>query len=202
MTVRLLCVDVGDADDALAASAVTRAVALSASHDRLLCFGRAAVLAARLDKQEREEREGVWLETSAAWLLNEDRPIDPPSRPQPGPLQARATAIAKPGFDAAGLAVNERLVELAGAFLVMAVPNAQAIDAVDNAHLWLVGASPFRVDTEQRPGRAVISLGGCIASIIVDGGEVKVAPLSLQGADLPKHAFSIGERSRMSVRAS
>ena len=115
---RFLCIDVGDADEALSAQAVTRAIAMSSSWDRLVCFGRAAVVAARLERQERAERDGVWLEVSAHWLLATDATTSPPARPAPGPLALKATAIGRPGLDAGALPVAERLIAASLVWLV------------------------------------------------------------------------------------
>jgi hypothetical protein len=201
---RLLCVDVGDATPAVSASAVTRAVAMASSWDRLLCFGRAAAVAASLNKQERAEREGVWLDVAAAWLLATDSVVDPPARPRPGPLESRVIAIGTPGLEAGGLAVSEQLVELAGALLVMAVPGRNAIDAVDNAHVWLVGGTPFSVDTEQGKagGRAVVGVGGSITGVVVDNGEARITSWDLAGTVVHESTVPIGGSNRLSVRSA
>jgi len=201
---RILCVDVGDASAAVSASAVTRAVAMASSWDRLLCFGRAATVAGMLTKQERAEREGVWLDVAASWLLATDSVVDPPSRPRPGPLESNAMAIGTPGLEAGGLAVSERLVELAGTWLVMAVPGKSAIDAVDNAHVWLVGGAPFAVDTEpgKANGRAVIAVGGSITGVVVDGGEVRITSWDLGGTVVHQSTAAIGGSNRLSVRSA
>lgn len=199
-----LCVDVGDADDALAAKAVTRAIAMSSSWDRLLCFGRAAVVAARLERQERAERDGVWLEVSANWLLAPDAATPPPARPAPGPLALKATAIGRPGLDAGALPVSERLVELIGTLLVMAVPMAKHIDDVDNAHLWLVGGAPFAVDTGQGRvgGRAVVGVAGHIVGVAVTGAEATVSSWTLTGEPGQGSTVPLGGASRLSVRSA
>lgn len=201
---RFLCVDVGDADEALAVQAVTRAIAMSSSWDRLLCFGRAAVVAARLERQERAERDGVWLEVSANWLLSADASAAPPSRPAPGPLALKAMAIGRPGLDAGALPVSERFVELVGTLLVMAVPTAKHIDDVDNAHLWLVGGAPFSVDTGQGRvgGRAVVGVGGGIVGVAVVGGEATITPWTLAGEAGATTTVPLGGASRLSIRSA
>jgi hypothetical protein len=201
---RFLCVDVGDADDALAAQVVTRAIAMASSWDRLLCFGRAAVVAARLERQERAERDGVWLDVSANWLLASDPVGLPPSRPAPGPLAEKALAIGRTGLDAGALPVSERLVELVGILLIMAVPTAAHIDDVDNAHLWLVGGAPVSVDTARgrAGGRAVVGVGGGIVGVAVVGAEATITPWTLHGEAGAPQTVPLGGASRMSVRSA
>lgn len=202
MTVRLLCIDVGDVDDSLAVSAVTRAVAMASSWDRLLCFGRAAVMAARLDKQERDEREGVWLDVAARWLLaNTAVTATAPERPQPGPLQARALVVGKPGLEVGGLQVTERHLEIEGVMLMMAVPTKAGIDAVDNAHLWLVGGQPFEIDrpaTSQ--GRVVVGLGGSIVGVTLDKNEGRIERWSLAGGEPEVTTVLLGGTNKISVQ--
>ena len=201
MTVRLLCIDVGDVDDNLAVSAVTRAVAMASSWDRLLCFGNAAVMAARLDKQEREEREGVWLDVAARWLLTDTGTTTAPERPQPGPLQARALVVGRPGLDVGGLQVTERHLEIEGVMLMMAVPTKAGIDAVDNAHLWLVGGQPFEIDRPSTSqGRAVIGLGGGIVGVTLDKNEARIEHWSLAGGDAVVTTMLLGGTNKMSVQ--
>ena len=202
MTVRLLCIDVGNVDDNLAVSAVTRAVAMALSWDRLLCFGRAAVVAARLDKQEREEREGVWLDVAARWLLaDKAATARVPERPQPGPLQARALVVGRPGLDVGGLQVTERHLEIEGVMLVMAVPTKAGIDAVDNAHLWLVGGQPFVVERPPAAqGRVVVGLGGSIVGIILDKNEARIERWALGGGEAQVSSVLLGGTNKMSVQ--
>ncbi len=201
---RLLCIDVAAATDSAAASAVTRAVAMASSWDRLLCFGRAAGVAATLNKQEWAEREGVWLEVAARWLLAPDREGVAPGRPGPGPLESRAVAIGTPVLEAGGLPVSERLVELAGPLLVMAVPVRAGVDVVDNAHLWIVGGTPFAIDTEQGKagGRAVVSVGGAITGFVVDNGEARISCWNLGGTLLHEQTVTLGGSNKMSVRGA
>ena len=201
---RFLCVDVGDATEAVATQVVTRAIAMSSSWDRLFCFGRAAVVAARLERQERAERDGVWLEVSANWLLATDATTTPPSRPAPGPLALKATAIGRPGLDAGALPVAERLIELVGTLLVMAVPSAKYVDDVDNAHLWLVGgASAAHVDDGQGRigGRAVVGVGGGIIGVAIVGHEATVTSWPLAGDAVAPSTVRLGGANRMSVRS-
>jgi hypothetical protein len=204
MRARMLCVDVGDADEGLAAHAVTRAIAMATSWDRLLCFGRAAVVAAGLERQERAERDGVWLEVSARWLLASDQTGPPPPRPAPGPLAEKAMAIGRPGLEAGALPVSERFVELVGTLLVMAVPTPKHIDDVDNAHLWLVGAEPFSVDTARgrAGGRAVVGVGGAIVGVVVVGAEATITPWTLTGEPGTPQTVPLGGANRMSVRSA
>jgi hypothetical protein len=182
--VRLLCIDVGDADDAAASQAVTRAVAMASEWDRLLCFGKAAVVAGRLERQERAERDGVWLDLAAQWLLANDPIGGPPTRPATGPLARRAAAIGRSGLDAGLLPVSERLVELVGTLLVMAVPSPKHIDDVDNAHLWLVGgtADDAALSRSKAGGRAVVGVGGSVVGAVVEGSDVTISRWSLLGA--------------------
>jgi hypothetical protein len=202
---RFLCIDVGDADEALSAQAVTRAIAMSSSWDRLVCFGRAAVVAARLERQERAERDGMWLEVSAQWLLATDATTGSPARPAPGPLALKATAIGRPGLDAGALPVAERLIDLVGTLLVMAVPSAKYIDDVDNAHLWLVGGAPSpHVDDGQGRigGRAVVGVGGGIVGVAIVGHEATVTSWTLTGEAGASSTVRLGGASRMSVRSA
>ncbi len=197
---RAICLDVGDASDALAQSALTRAIALSASSDRLLCFGRAAALAGNLDRQERAEREGIWLESAAQWLLASDAAASPPQRPQPGPLQAQAVAVTRVGTDSGQLQTTDRLVELVGAFLIMAVPNASAVDAPDNAHVWLVGGEDFDVK-DDGSGRVRVGVKGSIVDVEVSGSELHLRRMSLQGQLDVEIRIALG-KNKMSVRSA
>jgi hypothetical protein len=200
---RAICLDVGDESDAVATSALTRAVALSSSKDKLLCFGRAAALAGRLDRQERAEREGIWLESAAQWLLAADAVADPPQRPQPGPLQALAVGVTRAGADTGHLQATDRLVELAGSLLIMAVPSGAGVDAPDNAHVWLVGGEPFGVSVEDstESGRVRVGVKGSIVDIDVSGNELQLRVLSLQGALVSELRLRLG-KSKMSVRSA
>ena len=201
MTIRVLCIDVGAVDDSLAVSAVTRAVAMSASWDRLLCFGRAAVVAARLDKQEREEREGVWLDVAARWVLADKPVAGVPMRPQPGPLQARALVVGKPGLEVGGLQVTERHLEIEGVLLMMAVPARANVDAVDNAHLWLVGGQPFEIERPQSSqGRVVVSLGGAVVGVTLDKNEARIERWGLAGGAAEVTTALLGGTNKMSVQ--
>lgn len=197
---RAICLDVGDATDAVAQSALTRAIAMSTSTDRLLCFGRAAALAGALDRQERAEREGIWLDSAAQWLLTSDADASPPHRPQPGPLQAQAIAVAKVGVDSGQLQTTDRLVELVGAFLIMAVPNAAAVDAPDNAHVWLVGDEDFAV-IDDGSGRARVGVKGSIVDVEVAGSELRLRRLTLQGQLDVEVKVTLG-KNKMSVRSA
>ncbi len=203
MSVRLLCIDVGTADDALAASAVTRAVAMASSLDRLLCFGASAVIAARLDKQERAEREGVWLDVAASWMLSPGALSSPPQRPQPGPLQSRALVVGKAGLDVGGLQVTQRHVEMYLALLLMAVPSRADIVAVDNAHVWLVGGQPFAVERPASSnGRCIVSVGGAIVGITLDKSDVNIEHWDLAGHLMSSTSVALGGSNRMSVQGS
>lgn len=203
MTIRVLCIDVGDVDEATAASAVTRAVAMSSSYDRLLCFGRAAVVAARLDKQERDEREGMWLDVAARWVLADGAAAakQPPQRPQPGPLQSRALVVGKPGLDIGGLSTTERHLEIEGVLLMMAVPDRKAIDAVDNAHLWLIGGAPFAIDRPaSSQGRVVVAVGASIVGVTLEKNEARIERRALGGGDVETSVALLGGSSKMSVQ--
>ena len=204
MTIRVLCIDVGGVDDSVAVSAVTRAVAMSASWDRLLCFGNAAVVAARLDKQEREEREGIWLDVAARWLLADKPAAQPPLRPQPGPLQARALVVGKLGLEVGGLQITERHLEIEGALLMMAVPNPASVDAVDNAHLWLVGGQAFAIErpSSSSQGRVVVSLGGAIVGITLDRNEARIERWGLAGGDAEITTQVLGTTNKMSIQGA
>ncbi len=203
MTVRLLCIDVGNADDALAASAVTRAVAMASSWDRLLCFGASAVMAARLDKQERAEREGVWLDVAAKWMLAPGAASAPPQRPQPGPLQARALVVGKPGLDVGGLQVSQRHVEMYLTLLLMAVPSRADIVAVDNAHVWLVGGQPFAVERPaSSSGRCIVDVGAAIVGITLDKSDVSIEHWDFAGTLLSTTTVALGGSNRMSVQGN
>lgn len=201
MSVRLLCIDVGSADDALAASAVTRAVAMASSWDRLLCFGASAVMAARLDKQERAEREGVWLDVAASWLLSGSGA--PPQRPQQGPLQARALVVGKPGLEVGGLQVSQRHVEMYLTLLLMAVPSRAEIDAVDNAHVWLAGGRPFAIERpSSSSGRCLVDVGAAIVGITLDRSDVGIEHWDLTGALISTATVALGGSNRMSVQGN
>jgi hypothetical protein len=201
---RLLCIDVGDADTAAASQAVTRAVAMASEWDRLLCFGKAAVVAGGLERQERAERDGVWLDVAAHWLLANEPTSKPPDRPATGPLAQKAAAIGRSGLDAGLLPVSERLVELVGTLLVMAVPSLKHIDDVDNAHLWLVGGV---VDDAARArskagGRAVVGVSGAIVGAVIVGSDVTISRWSLQGVLHETHTIALGGANKFSVRSA
>ncbi len=202
--VRLLCVDVGDADVSTASHAVTRAIAMSSEWTRLLCFGKAAAIAGRLERQERAERDGLWLDLSATWLLANDAHGAPPARPAAGPLALKATAIGRAGLDAGSLPVSERLVELVGALLVMAVPSPAHIDDVDNAHLWLVGgpAVDGALTRSKAGGRAVVAVGGAIVGAAVHGTDVTISRFNLHGVALESQTMSLGGANKLSVRSA
>lgn len=193
---KIVAVDVGGKDDGAAEAAVARAVALAGDADRLLLFGHAAVVAGRMDQQEREGREGAWLDNAAAWLLNDEVSVGPPARPAPKPLM-KATAVVAARAEALLLPRSERVLEMAGSLLVMAVPTAADIDAIDNAHLWLVGGDTFSVN--HQGSRAVVTVGDRVVVITLVGGDAAIVD---HGVDGSVHEQSIGLQvsNRMSVR--
>ncbi len=201
---KIVTVDVVGADDDVAAAAVQQGIALAKDADRLLLFGHAAVIGARLYEQDREDREGAWLEQAAAWLLSDDPPNSekglrgPPPRPAAGPL-TRAFAVMSARADAVMLARSDRVVEMAGSLLVMAVPAGDHVDAVDNANLWLVGGAVFSV--AQHGTRAVVTLGDRVVVTTVFGGEASIVAHGFDGTKA-EHAFGLQVSNRMSVRAS
>jgi hypothetical protein len=194
--VKIVTVDVSGADDAIAAAAVHKAVSLAGDADRLLLFGHAAIVAARIDQQEREEREGAWLDEAAAWLLKDEGKREPPPRPAPKPLM-KATAVVPARAEALALPRSDRVLEMVGALLVMAVPSGDDVDAVDNAHLWLVGGAPFGV--AQHGTRAVVTLGDRVVVVSVLGGEAGVVAHAFDGTTT-EQALGLQVSSRMSVR--
>ena len=211
LSTRFLCIDVGDADDAVAASAVTRAVALSGHWGRLLCFGRAASVAAQLDRQERLEREDMWLDHAATWLLADDnretgrrgsdREQAPPARPQPGPIQSAAVAIGRSGHDVGALSVVENVVEIVGNLLVMVVAHPDAIDAVDNAHFWVVGGAPWEVKSVPG-GRAICQVGGRIVGVTVERQEATIEAWPLKDGTSTVEKVSLVPPPKLSVRSN
>lgn len=195
---KIVTVDVVGADDDVAAAAVRQGIALAEGADRLFLFGHAAVVAARIDLKDREDREGAWLDEAAAWLLSDDPSLGaPPKRPAHGPL-TRAVAVVPARADVLALTRSDRVLEMAGSLLVMAVPAGDNIDAVDNAHLWLVGGAPFSV--AHHGTRAVVTLGDRVVVASVLGGEAAVVAHGFDGTTTTQHAFGLQVSNRMSVR--
>lgn len=201
---RLLCIDVGSADHAVAVSAVSRAVAGVSGQDRLLCMGAAARLAGRMVREEREAREGRWLDDAANWLLAGPSTTEPPARPGSAALATQIVGIGRPGLDAGPLQVTERFVDLVGSLIVMVIGSAQQIDDIDNAHLWLVGSPHFAVDTSQgrSGGRAIVGVGEGLVSVVIDGHDATITPRSLAGVDGPPIVVTLGGANRVSVRGA
>lgn len=200
---KIVTVDVSGTDDEVAARAVAKGVAEAKDADRLLLFGHAAVVAARIGERERDEREGAWLDAAAAWLLEQNASTSPPPRPAAQPL-AKATAVVSARADALALPRSDRVVEMAGTLLVMAVPSGDAVDAVDNAHLWLVGGAAFGVAQQSGSSggpRAVVTVGDRVVVVEVKGGEAGVVEFTFDGARVD-HAIGLQVSSRMSVRSA
>jgi hypothetical protein len=195
--VRFVAVD--SANDVDAARAVDDALARAEGADRLLFFGAAAHFAARRARAERDAREGQWLGAAAAWLLDDDAPPAAPARPAEAPLK-KATAVVPLRTDLVGMARADHVLELAGGLIVMAVPDEGAIDAVDNAHLWLVGGgATFRID--HKGSRAVVTVGAGVVVVDVMAGDVTVAVVDADGR-VEEHVVGLQVTNKMSVRGA
>ena len=199
---KLVCVDVRGSDDDVAAAAVAHGVALAAGADRLLLFGHAAVVGSRLGKREREAREGAWLDDAAAWLLRDTTGVTgdeiPPLRPKGGALD-KAVAVVSARADGVTLQRSDRVVEMAGVLLVMAVPDGDGIDAVDNANLWLVGGGEFSI--AQHGTKAVVVVGDRVVVVSVLGGEATLRAHTFDGV-VSEHSIGLQVSTRMSVRSA
>jgi hypothetical protein len=200
--VKIVCVDVRGSDDDVAAAAVAKGTALAAGADRLLLFGHAAVIGARVDRLERDAREGAWLDDAASWLLRDPSVGDgddaPPVRPVGGPLD-KAMAIVNAKVEGVTLPRSDRVVEMAGTLLVMVVPDGDSIDAVDNANLWLVGGGAFSI--AQHGARAVVVVGDRVVVVSVLGVEATVQAHAFDGS-VSEHTIGLQTSSRMSVRSA
>ncbi len=196
---KIVCVDVRDDDDDVAAAAVDRGAAL-ARGSRLLLFDRAAVVGARLNQRERQAREDAWLDDAAAWLLRDPGSANdgPPSRPAGGPLDL-GTAVVSTHADPLTLQRTDRVVEMVGGLLVMAVPDADGIDAIDNAHLWLVGGGAFSI-TQHGP-RAVVVVGDRVVVVSIEGSAATLVAHAFDGSS-SEHNLALQVSSRLSVRSA
>ncbi|MDP2344633.1 MAG: hypothetical protein Q8O67_27030 [Deltaproteobacteria bacterium] len=200
---KIVCVDVRGSDDDVAAAAVARGSALAVGADRLLLFGHAALIGARVDQRERDAREGAWLDDAASWLLRDQAPLGereekPPVRPVGGPLD-KAMAIVPARVEGITLPRSDRVVEMAGTLLVMVVPDGESIDAVDNANLWLVGGGAFSI--AQHGPRAVVVVGDRIVVVSILAGEATVHAHAFDGS-VSEHSIGLQMSSRMSVRSA
>ena len=205
---KIVCVDVKEANDDVAAAAVVRGAALAVGADRLLLFGHAAVVGGRIDKREREAREGAWLDDAAAWLLRDpipgEAPEAPPARPIGGPLD-KAVAVVPARVEGLTLPRADRVVEMVGTLLVMVVPDGEAIDVVDNANLWLVGGGASFSIAQHGPSaatqRAVVVVGDRVVVLSIFGGEASLQAHAADGS-VTDHAIGLQVSSRMSVRSA
>jgi hypothetical protein len=198
---RFVCVDLpGTADDDAVVAAVERARGLAADDGRILLFAQAARLASRRHREARAQREGAWLDAAAEWLLDDGGAAGPPQRPQADVFDERAVAVVTSRTEALSLPATDRFLELVDGLLVMAVPHDASVDAVDNAHLWLIGGAAFAV--ESRPGgRALVRVGGAIVVAEVGRGEAVLTAHALGGDDAPAtHVVSLVPSAKMAVR--
>ena len=199
---KIVTVDVLATDDEVAKAAVRKGVEEAKDADRLLLFGHAALVASRMGEEEREEREGAWLDAAAAWLLSSESSsssMEPPPRPAVQPL-ARATAVVSSRSEGVSLPRADRHLEMAGALLVMAVVDNAAIDSVDNAHLWLVGGGAFDVAVHTG-GRAIVAVGDRVVVVEVKGGECAVVAHDFAG-NVTAKTFGLQVSTKMSVRGA
>jgi hypothetical protein len=196
---RLVCVDLPSTDDDVVAAAVDRARGLAAHDGRILLFAHAARLSSRRHREARTQREGAWLAASADWLLDDGDVGAPPVRPVADLFDERAVAVVTSRTEALSLPATDRFLELVEGLLVMAVPGEEGVDAVDNAHLWLIGGASFAV--ESRPGgRGLVRVGGRIVVVEIGRGEALVHAYPLAGGEAVTHVVALVPSAKMAVR--
>jgi hypothetical protein len=198
--VRFVCVDLVGLDDDVVVGAIARARELAADAGRILLFGGAAQLASRRHREAREAREGAWLDAAAHWLVHDDAGlVDAPARPVADVFDERAVAVLSSRAEALSLPVTDRFLELVDGLVVMGVAGDHAIDAVDNAHLWLIGGSAFAVEP-RGSGRALVRVGGKVVVVNVEHGEALVAAYPPSGGAAVTHVVSLTSTTKFAVR--
>jgi hypothetical protein len=198
--VRFVCVDLVGFDDHVVGVAIARARELAADAGRILLFGAAARLASRRHRQAREVREGAWLDATAQWLVHDDATlVDAPARPVADVFDERAVAVLPARGEALSLPVTDRFLELVDGLVVMGVAGDHAVDAVDNAHLWLIGGGAFSVEP-RGGGRALVRVGGKVVVVNVEGGEALVAAYPPEGGAAVTHVVALVSTTKFAVR--
>jgi hypothetical protein len=197
---RFVCVDLDDYDDDVVESAVARARGLAADAGRILLFGKAARLASRRHREAREAREGAWLDAAAQWLADDDPVlVEPPTRPVADVFDERAIAVLPSRTEVLSLPVTDRVLELVDGLIVMGVAGDHIVDAVDNAHLWLMGGGPFSVEP-RAGGRALVRVGGRIVVVNIANGEALVSGHPPSGGPAVTHVVSLATTTKFAVR--
>jgi hypothetical protein len=198
--VRFVCVDLpGIEDDVVVEGAIVRARELAADAGRILLFADVASRASRRHREAREAREGAWLDASAEWLLHDVDGAAPPPRPQADVFDERAVAVVPSRTGPLSLPATDRFLELVDSLLVMAVASDAAIDAVENAHLWLVGGGAFAVEPKGA-GRALVRVGGGVVVVDLAQGEATITAHGLGGGASVSHVLSLVPSVKMAVR--
>jgi hypothetical protein len=198
--VRFVCVDLAGLDDDVVVGAVARARELAADAGRILLFGAAARLASRRHREAREAREGAWLDAAAEWLVHDDAAlVDAPPRPVADVFDERAVAVMPSRGEALSLPVTDRFLELVDGLVVMGVAGDHGVDAVDNAHLWLIGGGAFSVEP-RGGGRALVRVGGKVVVVNVANGEALVAAYPPGGGAAMTHVVSLTATTKFAVR--
>ncbi|MBI1949067.1 MAG: hypothetical protein HYS27_25490 [Deltaproteobacteria bacterium] len=183
------------------------ALALAQAPQRLILFGATGEIAAAQVTRELAQRDERYLDVAARWLLERGQGAPPTRAGIEVPLLEIGQAV-RDDQRCAPLPSSDRVIELVGSQLCMAVPDRARVapEEWDNAALWLAGGEAAAGLHDER-GRPVVvpgdaASGAGLAVIDLTANEAKIALLESGGSIAATRTLTLGGGARITVKAA